>query len=93
LISRELTSPFFLTRLAVYADHVSQNRSSRAQTRDASLRPLWRKFYGDSTQFGGFFNGGIEKIVYETPVRNRIGLQKAGTVYTSPAWSMNVCTS
>src|ERR1700726_3026404 len=36
------------------------------------------------------FNGGIEKIVYETPVRNRIGLQKAGTVYTSPAWSMNV---
>ena len=37
-----------------------------------------------------FFNGGIEKIVYEPPVRNRIGLQKAGTVYTSPAWSMNV---
>jgi hypothetical protein len=37
-----------------------------------------------------FFNGGIEKIVYEPPVRNRIGLQKAGEVYTSPAWSMNV---
>jgi menaquinone-9 beta-reductase len=37
-----------------------------------------------------FFNSGIEKIVYEPPVRNRIGLQKAGTVYTSPAWSMNV---
>ena len=37
-----------------------------------------------------FFNGGIEKIVYEPPVRNRIGLQKAGAVYTSPAWSMNV---
>lgn len=28
--------------------------------------------------------------MYEPPVRNRIGLQKAGTVYTSPAWSMNV---
>jgi hypothetical protein len=37
-----------------------------------------------------FFNSGIEKIVYEPPVRNRIGLQKAGEVYTSPAWSMNV---
>jgi menaquinone-9 beta-reductase len=37
-----------------------------------------------------FFNSGIEKIVYEPPVRNRIGLRKAATVYTSPAWSMNV---
>jgi menaquinone-9 beta-reductase len=41
-------------------------------------------------QMARFFNGGIEKIVYETPVRNRIGVQRAGTVYTSPAWSMNV---
>ena len=41
-------------------------------------------------QMAKFFNSGIEKIVYEPPVRNRIGLQKAGTVYTSPAWSMNV---
>jgi flavin-dependent dehydrogenase len=42
------------------------------------------------SQMAKFFNGGIEKIVYEPPVRNRLGLQKAGTVYTSPAWSMNV---
>ena len=41
-------------------------------------------------QMAKFFNSGIEKIVYEPPVRNRIGLQKAGEVYTSPAWSMNV---
>jgi len=41
-------------------------------------------------QMAKFFNSGIEKIVYEPPVRNRIGLQKAGTVYTTPAWSMNV---
>lgn len=40
-------------------------------------------------QMTRFFNGGIEKIVYEPKVRNRIGLAKAGTVYTSPAWSMN----
>lgn len=41
-------------------------------------------------QMAKFFNSGIEKIVYEPAVRNRIGLQKAGTVYTGPAWSMNV---
>jgi flavin-dependent dehydrogenase len=41
-------------------------------------------------QMAKFFNSGIEKIVYEPPVRNRIGLGRSGTVYTSPAWSMNV---
>ena len=41
-------------------------------------------------QTAKFFNEGIEKIVYETPVRNRIGVGRSGTVYTSPAWSMNV---
>jgi menaquinone-9 beta-reductase len=41
-------------------------------------------------QMAKFFNGGIEKIVYEPPVRNRIGVSRSGTVYTSPAWSMNV---
>jgi menaquinone-9 beta-reductase len=37
-----------------------------------------------------FFNDGIEKIVYQPAVRNRIGLSSSGTAYTSPAWSMNV---
>ena len=37
-----------------------------------------------------FFNSGIEKMVYESPVRNVIGLQRAGEAYTTPAWSMNV---
>lgn len=41
-------------------------------------------------QMAKFFNSGIEKIVYEPPVRNRIGVGTSGTVYTSPAWSMNV---
>jgi len=36
-----------------------------------------------------FFNGGIEKIVYEPPVRNHIGLSRSGVIYTGPAWSMN----
>jgi menaquinone-9 beta-reductase len=41
------------------------------------------------TMLARFFNGGIEKIVYEPEVRNRIGLARSGTVYTGPAWSMN----
>jgi hypothetical protein len=41
-------------------------------------------------QFAKFFNSGIEKIVYEPTVRNRIGLRQAGMVYTSPAWTMNL---
>jgi hypothetical protein len=41
-------------------------------------------------QMAKCFNEGIETIVYEPVVRNRIGLGTAGAVYTSPAWSMNV---
>jgi flavin-dependent dehydrogenase len=41
-------------------------------------------------QMAKFFNIGIEKILYEPAVRNRIGARASGTVYTTPAWSMNV---
>jgi menaquinone-9 beta-reductase len=36
-----------------------------------------------------FFNCGIEKVVYNGPVRNQIGVKTAGDVYTIPAWSLN----
>ncbi len=50
-----------------------------------------RKAYSNRIlQTAKFFNEGIEKIIYEPVVRNRIGLSSAGAVYTSPAWSMNV---
>jgi flavin-dependent dehydrogenase len=57
--------------------------------------PLKSRFSYSSRimQMAKFFNGGIEKIVYQPAVRNRIGLGSAGTVYTSPAWSMNVVYS
>ncbi len=55
------------------------------------LPPLARVCYSSRIlQMAKFFNSGIEKIVYEPPVRNRIGLGSSGTAYTSPAWSMNV---
>ncbi len=52
---------------------------------------LARRLYSSRIlQTAKFFNEGIEKIIYEPIVRNRIGLGTAGTAYTSPAWSMNV---
>jgi flavin-dependent dehydrogenase len=55
------------------------------------LPPRARKAYSSRIlQTAKFFNQGIETILYEPLVRNRIGLATAGTVYTSPAWSMNV---
>jgi menaquinone-9 beta-reductase len=36
-----------------------------------------------------FFNRGIERVIYESPIRNRIGVLQAGDVYTIPAWSLN----
>jgi menaquinone-9 beta-reductase len=36
-----------------------------------------------------FFNRGIERVIYESPIRNRIGVLRAGDVYTVPAWSLN----
>jgi menaquinone-9 beta-reductase len=40
-----------------------------------------------------FLNGAIEKVLYERPIRNRIGAFRAGDVYTIPAWSLNVVYS
>jgi len=40
-----------------------------------------------------FFNSAIENVLYDSPVRNRIGPFKAGDVYTIPAWSMNLVYS
>ena len=36
-----------------------------------------------------FFNSAIEKVLYERPIRSRIGPFRAGNVYTIPAWSLN----
>jgi flavin-dependent dehydrogenase len=41
-------------------------------------------------QMTKFFNSGIEKVVYEPPIRNRIGIRISGEVYTTPAWTMNL---
>ena len=40
-----------------------------------------------------FFNSSIENVLYDWPIRNRIGAFNAGDMYTIPAWSMNVVYS
>jgi menaquinone-9 beta-reductase len=40
-----------------------------------------------------FFNSAIENVLYDWPIRNRIGPFNAGDVYTIPAWSINVIYS
>jgi menaquinone-9 beta-reductase len=40
-----------------------------------------------------FFNSAIEEVLYERPIRSRIGPFPAGNLYTIPAWSLNVIYS
>jgi menaquinone-9 beta-reductase len=52
---------------------------------------LARKCYSFRVrQVAKFFNSGIENIVFQPPVRNRFGLRHCGTLYISPAWTMNL---
>jgi flavin-dependent dehydrogenase len=41
-------------------------------------------------QLARFFNSGVEHLVYQPPVRNRIGMGLSGSLYISPAWAMNL---
>ena len=89
---------------ASMVDPITANGVTAALRHAAEASALILKFHGRGRiplrsrisyssrilQLAKFFNSGIEKIVYEPPVRNRIGLRRSGTVYTSPAWSMNV---
>jgi flavin-dependent dehydrogenase len=42
---------------------------------------------------GRFFNCGIEKTIYDSAVRNRVGVLRAGRIYTVPAWVFNAVYS
>jgi menaquinone-9 beta-reductase len=72
--------------------HAAEGSALILKYRDRGTFPFHARLCYSSRvlQMAKFFNSGIERIVYEPPVRNRIGLPKAGEVYTGPAWSMNV---
>jgi flavin-dependent dehydrogenase len=65
--------------------------ASRIIVRNRKQLPwLSRTMYSRRVLYmANFFNSGIEKVVYDWHIRNRIGPLKAGDVYTIPAWSIN----
>jgi menaquinone-9 beta-reductase len=42
------------------------------------------------SQLARFFNSGVENLVYQPQVRNRLGMGGSAGSYISPAWGMNV---
>jgi flavin-dependent dehydrogenase len=59
-----------------------------------SLPVLARAMYNRRVaDVGRFFNCGIEKVLYEGPIRDRVGPLTAGDVYTVPAWTLNLVYS
>ncbi len=65
-----------------------------ASRNGAELAPAARELYGKRVvDMSGFFNYTIEKLVYDWPVRSRIGLARAARIYTVAAWVMNAVYS
>ena len=69
---------------------VEASRLIRRYRNRKSLPWLLRTMYSRRVMdMANFFNSGIERVIYDWPIRNRIGALVAGDVYTIPAWSIN----
>lgn len=75
--------------------HAQEASALITRSRGKSQLPyLARKSYSMRVlQLGRFFNSGIESLVYDWPVRDRLGITLAATIYTDAAWSMNALYS
>jgi flavin-dependent dehydrogenase len=75
--------------------HAQEASALIARSRGRSELPyMARKSYSMRVlQLGRFFNSGIESLVYDWPVRDRLGIARAATIYTDAAWSMNALYS
>jgi flavin-dependent dehydrogenase len=62
-------------------------RSRRRGSLPVLARAMYSKRVAD---VGKFFNCGIEKVLYEGPIRDHVGPLTAGDVYTVPAWTLNL---
>jgi len=71
--------------------HAEEASALIAECRERSELPSRARasYEGRVLQMGKFFNGGIERLVYDWPLRDRLGVRRAATVYTAAAWSMN----
>lgn len=95
LIAREAASmvdPITANGVTAALRHATEAASLIQKFRKRGQLPaLSRALYSSRIlQLAKFFNSGVEKMVYEPSVRNRIGTRRAGTVYTGPAWTMNL---
>jgi menaquinone-9 beta-reductase len=87
-----LVDPMTSNGVTAALRHANEAAALVLKFREREAFPFYaRKAYSSRIlQMAKFFNEGIEKMVYEPQVRNRISLGTAGEAYTSPAWSMNV---
>ncbi|NYF78078.1 NAD(P)/FAD-dependent oxidoreductase [Granulicella arctica] len=73
-------------RHAVEASHlIAKYRRRRRLPYLATTLYSWRV-----RSMASFFNVGIEKVMYDWPIREQIGPLTAGDMYTIPAWLMNL---
>lgn len=89
--SAAMVDPMTSNGLTAALRHATEASSLIARYRNRKQLPwLPRTMYSRRVfDMACFFNSGIEKVIYDWPIRNRIGVLVAGDVYTIPAWSIN----
>jgi menaquinone-9 beta-reductase len=89
--SASMVDPMTSNGVTAALRHAVEGSSLVIQSRFRHQLPfLARAMYSRRVEgLAKFFNCGIEKVIYDWPIRNRIGVLNAGDVYTIPAWSLN----
>ena len=93
--SASMVDPMTSNGVTAALRHAAEASSLIARFRNRRQMPYFaRSMYARRVlDMARFFNNGIEQVVYNSPIRNRIGTLSAGDVYTIPAWSINVLYS
>lgn len=89
--SASMVDPMTSNGVTAALRHADEGASLLIKYRDRQRLPfLAAAMYSRRVEgLARFFNCCIEKVVYDWPVRNYIGVLNAGDVYTVPAWSLN----
>jgi menaquinone-9 beta-reductase len=89
--SAAMVDPMTSNGVTAALRHASEASEIITRYRNRKQIPwLVRTLYGRRVLYmANFFNSGIERVIYDWPIRNRIGALLAGDVYTIPAWSIN----
>ncbi len=74
-----------LRQSAEAAQLIVKHRDHKRLPRRATTAYSWRV-----VGMARFFNCGVERVLYDWPIRKKIGPLNAGDVYTIPAWLMNL---